>query len=94
MAVLMTLTTILTAVSTLILAALLHIYIKNLRKIKSSFTIGLLIFAVLFLIQNLVSLYYFITMMDYYSPEVEIHIFILTLLQAISFAVLLKITWE
>ena len=94
MAMLMTLTTILTVLSALILAALLHIYIKNLRKIKSNFTIGLLIFALLFLIQNIVSLYFYLTMMDYYVPEVELHVFIFTLLQTIGFAILLKLTWE
>lgn len=87
-------TTVLTAISTLLLGALLHVYIKNLKQIRSKFTIGLFIFALLFLIQNIVSLYYFITMMDYYSAEVEVHVFILTLLQATGFAVLLKITWE
>ena len=86
--------TVLTGISTLLLLGLLFIYYKNLKKIKSNFTIGLFIFALLFLIQNLVSLYYFITMMKYYAPEVEAHVFILTLLQAIGFAILLKITWE
>jgi len=33
-------------------------------------------------------------MMEYYAPEVEIHVLILTLLQTIAFAILLKITWE
>ena len=94
MAMLMNLTTILTALSALILAALLHVYIKNLRKIKSNFTLGLLIFALLFLIQNIVSLYFYLTMMDYYVPAVELHVFIFTLLQTIGFAVLLKLTWE
>ena len=86
--------TVLTGISTLLLLGLLYTYYKNLKKIKSNFTVGLFIFALLFLIQNLVSLYYFITMMKYYAPEVEVHVFILTLLQAIGFAVLLKITWE
>jgi len=94
MAILMTLTTILTAVSILILAALLHVYIRNLRKIKSNFTIGLLIFALLFLVQNIVSLYFYLTMMEYYVPAVELHVFIFTLLQTIGFAILLKLTWE
>ena len=94
MAMLMNLTTILTALSALMLAALLHVYIKNLKRIKSSFTAGLLIFALLFLIQNIVSLYFYLTMMDYYVPEVELHVFIFTLLQTIGFAVLLKLTWE
>ena len=87
-------TTGLTAVSTIFLLGLLYIYYKNLKTAKSKFTIGLFLFALLFLIQNVVSLYYYITMMKYYAPEVEIHVFILTLLQAIGFLILLVITWE
>ena len=94
MAMLMNFTTILTGFSTLLLSGLLYVYYKNLRKIKSKFTIGLFVFALLFLIQNLVSLYYYLTMMKYYSPEVEVHVFTLTLLQTIAFLILLKITWE
>lgn len=94
MAMLMNLTTAMAVISSVALAGLLHIYIRNLKKIKSGFTIGLFTFALLFLIQNLVSLYYYLTMMEYYSPQVETHVFILTLLQTIGFLVLLKITWE
>ena len=90
----MNVTTVLTGVSALMLVGLLYVYYKNLKNIKSKFTIGLFVFALLFLIQNLISLYYYITMMKYYAPEVEIHVFILTLLQTIGFAILLKITWE
>ena len=90
----MNITTAITAVSTIFLLGLLYVYSKNLKKIKSRFTIGLLIFALLFLFQNLISLYYYITMMKYYAPEVEVHVFILTLLQAIGFLILLIITWE
>jgi len=94
MAVLMNLTTVMTIISTTTLGALLHVYLKNLKKIKSGFTIGLFIFALLFLLQNLVSLYYYFTMMKYYAPEVEVHVFILTLLQTVAFLILLKLTWE
>ena len=94
MAMLMNITTILTVISILSLGALLHVYLKNLKKIKSKFTIGLLVFALLFLLQNLVSIYYYLTMMKYYTPEVEVHVFVLTLLQTIAFLILLKITWE
>ena len=90
----MNFTTVLTSISTIVLVVLLYVYFKNLRKVKSGFTVGLFIFALLFLIQNLVSLCYYITMKMYYTPEVEVHVFILTLLQAIGFSVLLKITWE
>lgn len=94
MAILMNATTVLTGISTLILIALCYIYSKNLRNIRSGFTIGLVVFAVLFLVQNVVSLYFYLTMMDYYVSQVEAHVFILTLLQTIAFLVLLKITWE
>ena len=90
----MNVTTIITAVSTIFLLGLLYVYFKNLKNAKSKFTIGLFIFALLFLIQNIVSLYYYITMIKYYAPEVEVHVFILTLLQAIGFLILLIITWE
>ena len=53
MAMLMSLTSILTLISVLALGGLLHVYIKNLKKIKTGFTIGLFIFSLLFLIQNL-----------------------------------------
>ena len=91
---LMNVTTILTGVSTLLLLGLLYVYYKNLKKIKSKFTIGLFVFALLFLLQNLVSLSFYLTMMNYYAPQVETHVFIFTLLQTIAFLILLKITWE
>ena len=94
MAMLMNVITILTVISTLLLLGLLYVYSKNLKRIKSKFTIGLFIFAVLFLLQNLVSLYFYLTMMEYYAPQVETHVFIFTLLQTIGFGILLKITWE
>ena len=91
---LMTGIAILTVLSLLALFGLLFVYYKNLRQIKSKFTIGLFVFAFLFLIQNAISLYYYFTMMEYYVPEVETHVFILSLLQAAGFLVLLKISWE
>ena len=90
----MNLTTILTGISTLILIILLNIYAKNLKKIKSNFIIGLFVFTLLFLIQNIVSLYFYFTMTNYYTKEIKIHVFIFNLLQTIAFAILLKITKE
>ena len=87
-------THVLMGVSTLALLGLLYIYAKNLQHTKSRFTIGLFLFALLFLLQNAVSLYYYVTMMAYYVDEVAVHVFILTLLQTIAFLLMLKISWE
>ena len=94
MAFLMSITAALTGISVLLLLGLLYVYSKNLRRAKSKFTIGLFVFALLFLAQNLVSLYFYLTMMEYYVPAVELHVFIFTVLQTLGFFVLLKITWE
>ena len=81
-------------ISILLLFGLLYVYYKNLKNIKSKFTVGLFIFASLFLLQNIVALYYHLTMMEYYAPNLEKYECFFTLLQTIGFAVLLKITWD
>ena len=94
MALLMNISAILTMISIVILIILLSIYFNNLRKIKSKFTIGLLLFALLFLIEKLISIYFYITMMDFYSPQVTPHVFTISIIQSIALLILLKITWE
>ena len=94
MAMLMSITLILNAVSIFSLIGLLYVYYKNFKNIKSKFTIGLMIFAALFLLQNLVTFYFNITMMKYYTPEFELYECIFTILQTLAFLILLKITWE
>jgi len=94
MEILMTLTTILTAASVILLFALLFVYFRNLKRVKSKLLIGLIIFSFVFLLQNVFSLYYSLTMMQYYVPEIQVHVFVFSLLQAIAFAVMLWITWE
>lgn len=94
MAMLMKASFVLTILSVIFLLVLCYIYLKNLQKIKSKFTYGLLLFAAILLIQNLISLYFYIAMMSYYVPEVEMHVFLLSLLEAIALLILLFITWE
>jgi len=94
MAGIMTGTTILTILSSIILVMLLWIYGKNLRKIQAKFTWGLFIIALVWLVEKVTSLYYYVTMMDYYVPEVSMQVFLLSLLQMFALVVLLKITWE
>ena len=87
-------TTILTAISVVLLLVLLVLYIRNLRSVKSKLLIGLIIFVGLFLLQNAVSLFYYVTMMDYYVAGVEPHMFVFSLLQTIAFAIMLWISWD
>jgi hypothetical protein len=90
----MTATTALTGLSVVLLVILLIVYFRNLRQVKSKLLVGLIIFSLIFLAQNIFSLYYSLTMMEYYVPAVEFQIFIFSLLQTIAFAIMLWITWE
>jgi hypothetical protein len=94
MAWLMTATAILSGIAIIFLIILLVIYLKNYARARAHFTLGLIIFTALFLITHIVGEYYYLTMMEYYVPAVQTHVFILTLLQAAAFGVMLKISWE
>src|SRR2546426_3421123 len=50
------------AVSAAILVALLYIYGRNATQIKSKFTVGLVLFAVLFLVQNVAGVWIYLSM--------------------------------
>lgn len=73
---------------------LLYIYLRNYRVVKSVFSLGLMFFASMILVQNAAALYFQTMMIDYYSMEVAGFAFILTALQAVGLAVLLYVTWK
>ena len=90
----MILSTVLTVINLLLLLALIFVYAKNVSKIRSSFTFGLLLFAVIFILQHVLYLYFNLTMMTLYSVEAEIFVFVLTILQTVAFSILNIITWR
>ena len=81
-------------INIVILLFLIFIYIKNLKSIYSKFTIGLFIFAFVFLVENLVAAYFYFTMMPYYANGAELPTFILKLLETIALFVFFWITRE
>ena len=87
-------TFVLTTVNIILLLALMYVYGKNWMKLRSGFTAGLLVFTIAFLAQYLCSFYFYVTNMDFYVDLVSMHVFILTLLQTIGFAVLNGISWR
>lgn len=94
MTAIMTATLVLTVLSSFLLIVLLSVYGKNLRRVQAKFTLGLFIFALVWLMEKLVSLYYYIAMMEYYVPQVSGQVFVLSLLQTLALLILVKITWE
>ena len=79
-------------VSIIMLAILLIVYITNYKKYKSGFTIGLVIFAGLLLLQNVLQVYFYTTSMQAYPPIVEQSTFIFEVIEIIAYGVILWVT--
>jgi len=80
------------ALNVLILLALLYAGITNFRKTGSSISAALLLFTLLFLLQNLVAIYFHLTVP--YTSAVEVEAAVLTVLQTVSFGTLLWATYK
>ncbi len=94
MSIMMNLSEIVVVLNILLTVLLVYVYLGNFVKFRSAFTLGLFMFASLFFIQNVVLLYFFVTMMPYYSVGVEIYAFVLSVIQMIAFFILNVITWR
>ncbi|NOZ80133.1 MAG: hypothetical protein GXP63_00550 [DPANN group archaeon] len=82
----------LTIAGSLVLVGIISLQITFYRKVRSQYGIFMIVFASLFLLQNLVSLYFYFTLRALYLPAVEWHVMILAALQLISFVYLLWIS--
>ncbi len=76
-------------VNVVLLVGLITIYSNSLRKIRAEFTVGLLFFAAFFLLQNLFSLYSYVTMFMYYASSVTGLVLTITIAQTAGLAILL-----
>ena len=85
---------ILTAINCLLIAGLLYVYLKNYSFLRSTFTLGLILFSLIFLVQNAISLYFYFTMMELYADGVEGYVFVLSAMQFVAFAILNWISWR
>ncbi len=85
---------IIAGINILLILGLLYVYAGNLKKVRSGFTFGLLMFALLFLFHNILVFYFSITMMPLYAEGVSPFMLAFTGLQAIAFGCLNYITWK
>jgi hypothetical protein len=73
----------------LLLIGLIWIYLSSFRKVRAQFTLGLVFFAALFLVQNLIALYSFITMFMYYASGVTGIVMAITIVQSAGLSIML-----
>lgn len=88
MGALMNASMIVSGVNTLLLFVLVFVYGRSMVRMPTRFTLGLLLFAGLLLVQNLVTLYYAVTMMPLFVAGLEGFLFAYQILQVIAFSAL------
>ena len=85
----------LAGVSAAILAVLVYVYGRNARHIRSKFTLGLLLFAALFLIQNLAGMWIYMSMNDaLLGANVAVPMLVLNATETGALGTLVAISWE
>jgi hypothetical protein len=78
------------------LGVLATIWLQNYRTFRSPMTLGLLAFAVVLMIENLVALYFFQSMKMLYAADSSVHtvVLVLRLLEFLAVAILAYVTWQ
>lgn len=83
------------AASSAFLVALLLVYLRNHRQLRAPFTLGLIFFALLLLVQNLGSIWFDFMMAQWgEGSTIAIPMFILDLVELVGFAALFTVTWR
>ncbi len=78
----------------LLLLLLLYVYWGNYRKIKSNFTLGLMMFAGLLLLQNILFSSFLLFHQAFRVAAIGLPLFILNITEFLALAILLTITWK
>lgn len=94
MGLIMNLNTAAVVLNSLLLGLLLILYVRILREVNTRFTMGLAVFAFVLLVQHLVQLYFFATMMMYYAGGVEGLVLIQNVLVFVALVFLVFVTWS
>lgn len=76
-------------VNVLLLLGLVGIYANSFRKVHAQFTIGLLFFVCLLLVQNIIALYSYLAMFMYYAADVSGFVLAYTAIQTAGLIILL-----
>ncbi len=83
------------AASAVFLAALLFVYVRNHRHLQSAFTLGLVFFAAVLLVQSLGSIYFDWMMAQAgQGPDVALPMLGLAVAELVGFAALFFVTWR
>lgn len=81
-------------INVVLLSGLISIYVRNFMKIKSNFTIGLLIFAGFLMVQNIVGIYLGIDYLGVMTESFENYVFAVNITETIALIALFWVSWK
>ncbi len=84
----------LSGINVLLTLVLIYIYYKNHKIVKSKMTLGMLSFAVMFLIENALSLYFYNSLLIEGITSITTFHLVVKFFEMVGLLVLLYITWE
>ena len=85
---------VLAGASIAVLIGLLYIYVGNYRRLRSPFSAGLIVFAALFLVENLAAMYFYVAMSEWAGAGVAVPMLALNAAELVGFATLLYVSWR
>lgn len=78
-----------------VLLALLYVYGSSYRQLRSPFALGLVLFAALFIVENLASIFFYVSMADAgEGSNVALPILVLGVAELVAFTALFVVTWR
>lgn len=86
------LTTGLSAVNLVLLVVLLWVWVRNYRTFASTMVLGLIVFAVVLVVENLLAVYFAFSMATLYATDPTVQA-IGSLLRGLQFVALVVLTW-
>jgi hypothetical protein len=82
-------------VNVIILALLTRVYVRNYRYIRSDYNLGLLIFSLLFIIENAIAAHLAIfSWPGFEADPIILHMVVINIIQLLGLLALLRITWK
>ena len=86
---------VLAGASVAVLIGLLYIYVGNYRGLRSPLSAGLIVFAVLFLVENLAAMYFYVAMSSWTgSSSYAVPMLVLNAAELVGFATLFYVSWR
>lgn len=83
--------TLFAGLNVLLLLALTYVWVANYRRFRTAITLGFLCFGIVLLIENLLAVYFFIGMVEFYSTTAAQQMVLL--LRFLEFVALSCLTW-